>query len=50
MDDNQEHKEELVTAIQTLLGDRSTLVLGSAMAAFAEVCPDRYDLIHPQFR
>ena len=26
------------------------MVLGSAMAAFVEVCPERHDMIHPHFR
>ena len=32
------------------MGDRTTLVVGSAVMAFEEVCPDRIDLIHKQFR
>jgi len=43
-------KEVLVECIDKLLKDRSPLVLGSAVAAFDEVCPDRFDLIHPNFR
>jgi AP-3 complex subunit beta len=45
-----EHKEELIEVIKTLLSDKSTVVLGSAVAAFMEVCPERYDLIHPNYR
>jgi AP-3 complex subunit beta len=26
------------------------MVVGSAVAAFVEVCPNRFDLIHPHFR
>ena len=43
-------KEELVGLIEKLLGDRTTLVVGSAVMAFEEVCPERTELIHKQFR
>mmetsp|Transcript_21870 Transcript_21870/g.85714 ORF Transcript_21870/g.85714 Transcript_21870/m.85714 type:complete len:800 (-) Transcript_21870:787-3186(-) len=43
-------KEELIDCIETLLGDNTTLVLGSAVAAFSEICPNRLDLIHPHYR
>lgn len=43
-------KEALVEVIATLLKDRSTITIGSAIMAFNEVCPHRYDLIHPCFR
>jgi AP-3 complex subunit beta len=39
-----------VEILVTLFGDRETMVLGSAMAAFVEVCPERHDMIHPHFR
>lgn len=45
--------EQLVSLkeiIATLLLDPSTMVLGSAIAAFNEICPDAYDLLHQQFR
>ena len=45
-----ESKEELVGLIEKLLGDRTTLVVGSAVMAFEEVCPERTELIHKQFR
>ncbi|PRP87640.1 hypothetical protein PROFUN_04667 [Planoprotostelium fungivorum] len=45
-----DHKDELVECIKSLLADRATLVLGSAIAAWSEVCPDRIDLIHPHYR
>ena len=32
------------------MGDRTTLVVGSAVMAFEEVCPERTELIHKQFR
>ena len=45
-----DQKEELVGMIEKLLGDRTTLVVGSAVMAFEEVCPERIELIHKQFR
>lgn len=45
-----ERYEELVDAIETLLGDNTTLVLSAAIHAFDCVCPDNWDLIHPHFR
>jgi AP-3 complex subunit beta len=45
-----EQKEELITVIEKLLSDRSVLVIGSAVTAFEEVCPERTDLIHKNFR
>lgn len=48
MDDTQ--KEALVEVIATLLKDRSNLVIGSTIMAFNEVCPNRFDLIHPCYR
>ena len=45
-----DQKEELVAMIEKLLGDRTTLVVGSAVMAFEEVCPERTELIHKQFR
>lgn len=45
-----EQKSELVDVIERLLGDRTTLVVGSAVMAFEEVCPDRIDLIHRNYR
>ncbi|OBZ82141.1 AP-3 complex subunit beta-2 [Choanephora cucurbitarum] len=43
-------KEALVEIIASLLKDRSNLVIGSTLMAFNEVCPNRFDLIHPCFR
>eukprot|EP00516_Mucochytrium_quahogii_P002969 CAMPEP_0203760564 /NCGR_PEP_ID=MMETSP0098-20131031/13832_1 /ASSEMBLY_ACC=CAM_ASM_000208 /TAXON_ID=96639 /ORGANISM=" , Strain NY0313808BC1" /LENGTH=951 /DNA_ID=CAMNT_0050654183 /DNA_START=646 /DNA_END=3501 /DNA_ORIENTATION=+ len=43
-------QEELIELIVKLLSDRSPLVVGSAMAAFQEVCPTKYDILHPIFR
>jgi AP-3 complex subunit beta len=47
---DNDRRDELIDLIQVLLGDQSTMVLGSAMATFNEVCPDRLDLIHPNYR
>lgn len=45
-----EQKEELISVIEKLLSDRTTLVVGSAVMAFEEVCPERVDLIHKNYR
>lgn len=45
-----ELKPELVKIIQKLLEDRTVLVIGSAVMAFQEVCPERVDLIHQIYR
>lgn len=45
-----EQKEELITVIEKLLSDRTTLVVGSAVMAFEDVCPERVDLIHKNYR
>jgi len=47
---DKEQKEPLMDLIQTLLQDNSTLVIGSAVAAWQEVCPERFDLLHPNIR
>ena len=47
---DHDQKDTLVDIIKVLLSDRSTLVLGSAVAAFSEVCPERFDLIHPNYK
>jgi AP-3 complex subunit beta len=41
---------QLLECIDFLLGDKRTLVLGSAVYAFEETCPDRFDLLHKHFR
>ncbi|VDN32187.1 unnamed protein product, partial [Cylicostephanus goldi] len=41
---------ELVDCIDFLLADRRSLVLGSAVYAFQEICPNRLDLLHKHFR
>ncbi|KAI1320022.1 AP-3 complex subunit beta-2 [Mortierella claussenii] len=43
-------KDALIDIINTLLGDNSTFTIGSVLMAFNQVCPDRLDLIHPQYR
>uniref|UniRef100_A0A670JNT6 AP-3 complex subunit beta n=2 Tax=Podarcis muralis TaxID=64176 RepID=A0A670JNT6_PODMU len=45
-----EQKELLIEVIEKLLKDKSTLVAGSVVMAFEEVCPDRIDLIHKNYR
>ncbi|XP_028411704.1 AP-3 complex subunit beta-1-like isoform X2 [Dendronephthya gigantea] len=45
-----ELKEPLVEVIEKLLKDKTTLVSGSAVMAFEELCPDRIDLIHKNYR
>ncbi|XP_077923284.1 AP-3 complex subunit beta-1 isoform X1 [Halichoerus grypus] len=45
-----EQKEMLIEVIEKLLKDKSTLVAGSVVMAFEEVCPDRIDLIHKNYR
>ncbi|XP_074547122.1 AP-3 complex subunit beta-1 [Halichoeres trimaculatus] len=45
-----DQKEQLIEVIEKLLKDRSTLVAGSVVMAFEEVCPDRIVLIHKNFR
>ncbi|KAJ8941876.1 hypothetical protein NQ318_001729 [Aromia moschata] len=45
-----ELKSQLVTIIQKLLADKTVLVIGSAVMAFTEVCPERVDLIHQVYR
>lgn len=43
-------KEALMGCLTDLISDRSTQVLGSAIVAFEEICPDSFELIHPHFR
>ncbi|CAB0043494.1 unnamed protein product [Trichogramma brassicae] len=47
---DSEQKEELVSVLEKLLSDKTTLVVGSAVMAFEEICPDRIDLIHKNYR
>lgn len=43
-------KEMLMEPLQDLVSDRSTQVMGSAIAAFEEVCPHNFSIIHPHYR
>jgi AP-3 complex subunit beta len=45
-----EQKEMLIELISELLSGNEPTVLGSALFAFKEVCPNRWDLLHPHFR
>ncbi|GLE01460.1 hypothetical protein PINS_up010290 [Pythium insidiosum] len=45
-----DQKDVLAEIIGKLLNDSSTMVLGSAVQALNEVCPDRLDLLHRPFR
>ncbi|XP_012282049.1 AP-3 complex subunit beta-1 [Orussus abietinus] len=45
-----DQKEELIAVLEKLLSDKTTLVVGSAVMAFEEVCPERIDLIHKNYR
>ncbi|XP_060691798.1 AP-3 complex subunit beta-1 isoform X2 [Hemiscyllium ocellatum] len=45
-----EQKEPLIEIIEKLLKDKSTLVAGSVVMSFEEVCPERIDLIHKNYR
>ncbi|ESO12816.1 hypothetical protein HELRODRAFT_62184, partial [Helobdella robusta] len=45
-----EQKDLLIEVIEKLLADKTTLVAGSAIQAFEEVCPERIDLIHKNYR
>jgi AP-3 complex subunit beta len=47
---DEDQLPNLVEIISTLLGDRSTMVLGAAVAAYWEVCPEQYELLHPHYR
>ncbi|KAI4145555.1 MAG: hypothetical protein LQ340_006236 [Diploschistes diacapsis] len=41
---------QLLDYITQLLGDKQYFVVGSAVTAFLEVCPERIDLIHKHYR
>ncbi|KAI9302456.1 adaptin N terminal region-domain-containing protein [Cunninghamella echinulata] len=47
---DETQKDSLIEIVATLLKDRSTITIGSTIMAFNEVCPTRFDLIHPCFR
>ena len=41
---------QLIEYLSILLGDKQYFVVGSAVAAYLEVCPERIDLIHKHYR
>ena len=41
---------QLLDYLSALLGDKQYFVVGPAVTAFLEVCPDRIDLIHKHYR
>ncbi|KAH8728700.1 adaptin N terminal region-domain-containing protein [Phaeosphaeriaceae sp. PMI808] len=41
---------QLLEYLSTLLGDKQYFVSGAAVAAFLELCPERFDLLHPHYR
>lgn len=43
-------KDTILEVLEKLMHDRTSLVLGSVMMAFEEVCPDRLDMLHIHFR
>lgn len=45
-----EQLEHLKQLLEKLLKDSSTMVLGSAVAAFNEICPTSYDILHRSYR
>eukprot|EP00735_Rhodelphis_limneticus_P008848 TRINITY_DN2324_c0_g1::TRINITY_DN2324_c0_g1_i1::g.20669::m.20669 TRINITY_DN2324_c0_g1::TRINITY_DN2324_c0_g1_i1::g.20669 ORF type:complete len:858 (+),score=244.39,sp/Q7YRF1/AP3B1_CANLF/39.46/1e-148,Adaptin_N/PF01602.15/9.5e-113,HEAT_2/PF13646.1/0.00065,HEAT_2/PF13646.1/1.7e+03,HEAT_2/PF13646.1/5.9,HEAT_2/PF13646.1/65,Cnd1/PF12717.2/6.2e-05,Cnd1/PF12717.2/10,Cnd1/PF12717.2/90,HEAT/PF02985.17/1.6e+02,HEAT/PF02985.17/2.3,HEAT/PF02985.17/1.1e+02,HEAT/PF02985.17/3.6e+02,HEAT_EZ/PF13513.1/65,HEAT_EZ/P len=47
---DRDHKDQLVGILKTLLSDNTAMVIGSALFAFLEVCPDDWTIIHPHYR
>ena len=45
-----EQLSNLKQILEKLLKDTSTMVLGSAVAAYNEVCPSSYDILHKSYR
>merc|ERR1711907_474283 len=43
-------KEELMEVLTLLLSDRLVIVLGSSLAAFNEICPNNFEILHPHYR
>jgi AP-3 complex subunit beta len=41
---------QLLECLSILLGDKQYFVVGPAVSAFLELCPDRIDLIHKHYR
>ncbi len=40
----------LIEIVEKLLGDASTMVLGSAVASLMEINPEKFDILHGCFR
>ena len=47
---DRDQKEPLVEIVASLLNDANPIVLGSAVNAWSELCPERFDLIHKNYR
>jgi AP-3 complex subunit beta len=47
---DEEQLPDLLDILQSLMRDHSPMVLGSAFWAFNEICPERFDMLHPHFR
>lgn len=47
---SDEERPQLEELVSSLLNDREPLVLSAAMFAFQTICPDKFDLLHPNFR
>jgi AP-3 complex subunit beta len=45
-----ELKADLVEIISKKLGDNNIMVLGAAIFAFDQICPDSFELIHEHYR
>ncbi|KAI9595930.1 adaptin N terminal region-domain-containing protein [Syncephalis fuscata] len=43
-------RADLIDILVQLLHDRSSLVIGSVMTAYSDLCPERIDLLHQHFR
>ncbi|TGZ85425.1 hypothetical protein EX30DRAFT_337787 [Ascodesmis nigricans] len=41
---------QLTEYLGTLLGDKNFYVVGAAVMAFLEICPEKWELIHPHYR
>ncbi|KAI5474955.1 AP-3 complex subunit beta-2 [Pseudohyphozyma bogoriensis] len=49
-DKSVENRNQLIPTLVVLLQGASPLTIGSALAAWEEVCPGRWDLVHPEYR
>jgi AP-3 complex subunit beta len=43
-------KEELIGIIESMLCENNIMVLGAAVFAYSEVCPDQYEILHEHYR